>query len=261
MTEPTVPTEPAEPAGPDDRLPAAHDDDELSGTPVGRRMVLGLVALGAAGVLTGGAVQNGLARILAPIETRDPTGLVSLIPLGDTFRFYSVTGSVPTRTAADYRLAVSGLVDRPAAYSLADLRSMPQTRTVRDFQCVTGWRVPQVHWGGVRLSHLLDAAGVSPHATAVRFHSFDGTYTESLTLDQARRGDVIVALRMGDGAITHDHGGPVRMYVGPMYGYKSTKWLSRIEATARVEPGYWERLGYDVDGWVGASNGRDDDPV
>lgn len=257
----TGPEDPVDPAGPDQgHLPDAGADD-LSGAPVGRRMVLGLVALGAAGVLTGGAVQKGLARVLAPIENRDPTGLVSLIPLGDTFRFYSVTGSVPDRTAADYRLTVSGLVDRPASYTLADLRSLPQTAIVRDFQCVTGWRVPQVHWAGVRLSVLLDAAGVSRRATAVRFRSFDGTYTESLTLRQARRDDVIVALRMLGGDITHDHGGPVRMYVGPMYGYKSTKWLSGVEATARVVPGYWERLGYDVDGWVGRSNGRDDDPV
>lgn len=229
--------------------------------PVGRRVLLGLLGLGTAGVLAGGAVQDGLARALAPVESRDPTGLVSLIPLGNAFRFYSVTGSVPTPAPADYRLTVSGLVRRPTSHSLADLRAMPRTTVVRDFQCVTGWRVPQVRWSGVRLAHLLDAAVVSPGATAVWFRSFDGTYTESLTLDQARRSDVLVALRMLGADITHDHGGPVRLYVGPMYGYKSIKWLSAVEVTARVRPGYWERRGYDVDGWVGASNGRDDEPV
>ncbi|MCU1397181.1 MAG: Oxidoreductase molybdopterin binding, partial [Acidimicrobiales bacterium] len=62
--------------------------------------------------------------------------------------------------------------------------------------------------------------------------------------------------------VTHDHGGPVRMYVAPMYGYKSTKWLSSIEVTDQVVPGYWETEGnYDVDGWIGESNGRDDEPV
>ena len=73
-------------------------------------------------------------------------------PVGDTFRFYSVTGSVPTRDAASYRLTVGGLVDRPTTLTLADLQAMPQTSLVRDFQCVTGWRVPQVHWSGVQLS-------------------------------------------------------------------------------------------------------------
>ena len=223
---------------------------EPAGGPVGRRVVLGLVALGGAGVLVGSRVQDALARLLAPVEADDPTGLIALFPLGSAFRFYSVTGSVPVRTAKSYRLTVSGLVGRPATYTLADLQAMTQTKLVRDFQCVTGWRVPQVHWSGVRLSDLLDAARPSAEATAVRFRSFDGTYTESMTLDQARRPDVIVALRMLGGPVSHDHGGPVRIYAASLYGYKSTKWLSSIELTHRAVPGYWEQRGYGIDGTI-----------
>jgi DMSO/TMAO reductase YedYZ molybdopterin-dependent catalytic subunit len=221
------------------------------GTPIGRRAVLGLIGLGVGGVLGGNWLQNRLASVLGPIEARDPTGLISLLPLGETFRLYSVTGAVQVRTAATYRLDVFGLVDRPTRYTLADLQGMPQTHLVRGFQCITGWRVPEVHWSGVPLSDVLDRAHPSEEATAVRFHSFDGTYTESLTLAQARRDDVLVALRMQGKPITHNHGGPVRMYVAPMYGYKSTKWLSGIELTAEVESGYWEHRGYAVDGWIG----------
>jgi DMSO/TMAO reductase YedYZ molybdopterin-dependent catalytic subunit len=61
--------------------------------------------------------------------------------------------------------------------------------------------------------------------------------------------------------VTRAHGGPARLYVAPMYGYKSCKWLSAVEVTERVEPGYWERRGYDTDAWIGRSNGRDDEPV
>lgn len=114
---------------------------------------------------------------------------------------------------------------------------------------------------GVRLSALLDAAGVRPEARAVRFTCFDGAYSESLTLEQARRDDVLVALRMQDKPLAHAHGGPVRLYVAPMYFYKSAKWLSGITVTGDVEPGYWEDRGYDVDAWVGRSNGRDDAPT
>ena len=154
------------------------------------------------------------------------------------------------------------MVKTPTSYTLTDLEDMPQTTLVRDFQCVTGWRVPEVHWSGVRLAELLDAVQPAAGATAISFGSFDGTYTESLTLEQARRSDVLVALQMLGHPVTHDHGGPVRMYVAPMYGYKSTKWLSSIEVTAAVVPGYWEDEGnYDVDGWIGDSNGRDDEPV
>ena len=224
--------------------------------------MLGLVGLGLAGVVGGRAIQDRLAIWLGPIENRDPTGLIGLLPLGNTFRFYSVTGGVKHKSAADYRLDVTGLVGRTASYTLADLRAMPQTSLVRDFQCVTGWRVPEVHWTGVKLADILDAAKPLPTATALRFRSFDGEYTESLTLDQARRDDVIVALEMLGKPVTHDHGGPVRMYVAPMYGYKSTKWLAEIELTAEVVPGYWEQTGdYDVDGWIGDSNGREDDPA
>ena len=224
--------------------------EEPDGAPVGRRAVLGLLVAGAAGVLGGNWLQNRLARLLGPIEYRDPTGLIALLPLGQTFRLYSVTGSVPVRTATTYRLDVFGLVDRTASYTLGDLHGMPQTSFVHDFQCVTGWRVPQVHWGGVPLSTVLDASGPATGATAVRFHSFDGSYTESMTLAEARRPDVIVALQMLGAPVTSDHGGPVRMYAASMYGYKSTKWLSGIELTRDEVAGYWEHRGYDIDGTI-----------
>jgi DMSO/TMAO reductase YedYZ molybdopterin-dependent catalytic subunit len=115
---------------------------------------------------------------------------------------------------------------------------------------VTGWVVPDVPWVGVPLSELLDRAQPAAEAKAVRFRSFDGTYTESLTLEDARRSDVVVALGMLDGPVSHDHGGPVRMYVDGQYGYKSTKWLSAIELTEDEVPGYWEERGYDIDGTI-----------
>jgi len=93
----------------------------------------------------------------------------------------------------------------------------------------------------------------------LHFESFDGVYTESLTLAEAQRPDVIVAYNMLGGPISQEHGGPVRLYVAPMYGYKSIKWLSRVEVVDRVEPGYWETEGnYSIEAWVGRSNGRND---
>ncbi|MBL1289891.1 molybdopterin-dependent oxidoreductase [Streptomyces sp. For3] len=231
------------------------------GAPVGRRLVLTMLGLGAAGVAAAPVLQRALENGLGAVADKDPTGLTGLLPNGGGFRYYSVTTSVPERTAADYRLTVDGMVDRPATYTLASLKALPQTRMVRDVQCVTGWRVPETPFEGVRLSALLDAAGVRPGAKAIRFTCFDGAYSESLTLDQARRPDVLVATRMQDKPLAHSHGGPVRLYVAPMYFYKSAKWLSGITVTDSVRPGYWEELGYDVDAWVGRSNGRDDAPT
>nr|WP_229859274.1 molybdopterin-dependent oxidoreductase [Streptomyces anandii] len=228
---------------------------------MGRRVLLGTLGLGALGVLAAPTLQRGLEGFLGAAADKDPTGLTGLLPNGGGFRYYSVAASVPHKDATDYRLTVDGLVDRPATYTLADLRALPQTRMTRDVQCVTGWRVPGTPFEGVRLSRLLDAAKVRPTAKAVRFTCFDGAYTESLTLDQARRADVLVALRMQNKDLGHDHGGPVRLYVAPMYFYKSAKWLSGITVTDEVRPGYWEERGYDVDAWVGRSNGRSDDPT
>ena len=231
------------------------------GTPVGRRVLLGTIGLGALGVVAAPTLQRVLEGFLGAAADKDPTGLTGLLPNGGGFRYYSVASSVPHKNATNYRLTVDGLVDRPKTYTLDDLRALPQTRLVKDVQCVTGWRVPGTPFEGVRLSRLLDAAGVRSTAGAVRFSCFDGTYSESLTLDQARRSDVLVALRMQDKNIGHDHGGPVRLYVAPMYFYKSAKWLSGITVTEHVKPGYWEDRGYDVDAWVGHSNGRDDEPT
>ncbi|GHH18630.1 hypothetical protein GCM10018780_63350 [Streptomyces lanatus] len=235
--------------------------EEPRGKPIGRRVLLGTLGLGALGVVTAPTLQRGLESFLAGASDKDPTGLTGLLPNGGGFRYYSVTSSVPRKNATTYRLTVDGMVDRPGSYTLADLRALPQTRMVRDVQCVTGWRVPGTPFEGVRLSRLLDAAGVREGAGAVRFTCFDGAYSESLTLDQARRSDVLVALRMQDKDLGHAHGGPVRLYVAPMYFYKSAKWLSGITVTKDVKPGYWEERGYDVDAWVGRSNGRDDAPT
>ncbi|AUG81259.1 oxidoreductase [Kitasatospora sp. MMS16-BH015] len=216
-----------------------------------------MLGLGAVGVAAGPYLQRGVESV----TSKDPTGLSDLLPGGGGFRYYSVAGSVPNRSAAEYTLTVGGLVERPAVFGLAQLQAMRQQRVVHDVQCVTGWRVPSVPFEGVPLADLLTAVGVRPEATAVRFGCFDGEYSESLTLDQARQDGVLVALRMKDAPVSHEHGGPVRLYVAPMYFYKSAKWLSEITLTSAVQPGYWEHYGYDVDAWVGRSNGRDDAPT
>jgi DMSO/TMAO reductase YedYZ molybdopterin-dependent catalytic subunit len=235
--------------------------DDSGGTPIGRRVVLGMLGLGALGIAFGDQVQTSVERFLRPLTENDPTGLTAFVPTAGRFRIYSVVGHLPKRTESEYRLKVDGLVDRPLELTLDELRSRPQTHLVRDFQCVVGWRVADVPWRGVKVSLLLDEAGVQPSATHLRFSSFDGVYYESLTLDQARRDDVLVAHEMQGGPVTREHGGPVRLYVAPMYGYKSLKWLERIELVNELDPGYWEERGYDVDAWIGRSNGRDDEPV
>jgi DMSO/TMAO reductase YedYZ molybdopterin-dependent catalytic subunit len=227
--------------------------DPTSNTPVkriaiGRRTILGLSALGALGIAFGSSVQTFLGNAFG-------SGLGGLLPGGDRFRIYSITGTFPKVRDADYRLKVSGLVDRPKTFTLSDLQAMPVTSFTKPFQCVTGWRVPNVAWEGVLLSHILNAVGVKPEAVALTFESYDRADTESLTIDQAHLPDVIVAYRMLGAPVTTEHGGPVRLYVAQMFGYKSLKWLSGIRVVNSVQPGYWEQNGYPVNGWLDGSTG------
>jgi DMSO/TMAO reductase YedYZ molybdopterin-dependent catalytic subunit len=229
------------------------------GTEIGRRVVLGMLGSGLIGIVVGSRVQDRLGGLPGPLGGSGGRLLSSLLPGGPRFRIYSVSETFPARSAQDYRLDVTGLVERPLRLTLDDLRSLPAVRLERDFQCVTGWRVKGVPWTGVRISELLDRAGVRPEARALTFRSFDGAYSESLTLEQSRRPDVLVTYAMEGAPLSRAHGGPARLYVAPMYGYKSLKWLESIEVVDHVELGYWERQGYDADAWVGHSNAREGD--
>jgi DMSO/TMAO reductase YedYZ molybdopterin-dependent catalytic subunit len=233
-------------------MPLARDGspppEPVKRVAVGRRVFIGLGVLGAAGVAFGASVQNFFGNVLG-------SGLGGLLPGGDHFRIYSITGAYPKISRETYRLKVSGLVHHPKTFTLADLEAMPSTSFVKNFQCVTGWKVPDVHWEGVLLSDILEAVGVKDQAVALTFESYDRADTESLTLDQARLPDVIVAYKMLGAPVTTEHGGPVRLYVAPMFGYKSLKWLSSIRVVDQVQPGYWELNGYPVNGWLDGSTG------
>ncbi|WP_329042678.1 molybdopterin-dependent oxidoreductase [Streptomyces sp. NBC_00178] len=235
---------------------ARKADESAGGAPVGRRAVLGMLGAGAAALATAPYLQRGWEGALAKASQVDATGLTGLLPSPGGFRYYSIVGSVPRKDETNYELRIDGLVDRPRTYSLADLRALPRTRVVHDVLCTDGWRVENTPFDGVKLADLLDAAGVRPEGKAIRFTCFDGAYSESLTLEQARRSDVMVALNMQDKPISHEHGGPVRLYVAPMYFYKSAKWLSGISVTDKVVPGYWEERGYAVDGWLDGEDRR-----
>ncbi len=219
-------------------------DDRL----IGRAGFLGVVGLGVAGLFVGRDVRDFLARAL-------PDGVDALVPSGG-WRIYTIAGSLPRLPVASYRLEVTGLVEHPRSFRLADLRALPRTEQVSDFHCVTGWSVRGVRWAGVRLADLLDAVGARPRATGVHLVSAEPGYHDSLTLEQALLPDVLLAYEMDGRPLSRPHGAPLRLVVPEMYGYKSVKWVRRIELLPHPVPGYWERHGYDADAWIGHSNGR-----
>jgi DMSO/TMAO reductase YedYZ molybdopterin-dependent catalytic subunit len=215
----------------------------------GRAVFLGTVAGGVSSLFWAHPLWNRLSSALSPVEA-----LVPLVPSGG-WRIYTVADTMPTFHLATWRLRVHGLVARPMTLTYAQLRSLPKVEEVRDFHCVTGWSVKNVHWGGVRLRDFLARAAPGRHAEGVRFVSAEKPYTDYLTMSQASLPDVLLAYEMDGKPLSRAHGAPVRLVMPEMYGYKSVKWVESIEVVPRAADGYWEALGYDRDAWLGHSNG------
>lgn len=199
---------------------------------LGRRTFAGGLAAGIAAIVTGG---RWLPRL-------------DLTFGGDGWRIYNVAGRIPP--AAGFRLVVDGLVTTPLALDLNQLRALPQHTQVRDFECVTGWRVDDVEWRGTRTAALLERVQPRSGATHVTFYSRDGVYVDSLSMRDALDPDTMLALAMNGVSLPLRHGGPARLVVPSMYGYKSVKWVGRIEVTDHEVEGYWEARGYRRDATI-----------
>jgi DMSO/TMAO reductase YedYZ molybdopterin-dependent catalytic subunit len=209
---------------------------------VGRGAFLGLAGLTAAALFYG---KKGLPSL-------------SFIPGATSaygFTIYTVTGGYPAFNSAKYRLKIGGMVEKPLTLTIDDVLQQPVVTETRFYKCVTGWTVPDAKWTGVRLSHLLDQAGPLAGAKAVKFSCFDGAYTESLTMAQARKSDVLLAYKLMDKPLSTAQGAPLRLVVPGMYGYKFAKWVDKIELIPAPIDGYWEQNGYDRDAYIGRSNG------
>jgi DMSO/TMAO reductase YedYZ molybdopterin-dependent catalytic subunit len=156
---------------------------------------------------------------------------------------------------AAYRLVVHGAVEQPHAYDLAELSRMLQRTQITRHDCVEGWSAIG-KWSGVPLAALLDAVRPRSDARYVVFHCMDNDgagnmYYESLDLHQARHPQTLLALRLNDAPLDPDHGAPVRLRVPTQLGYKSAKWIARIEVVGSFaniragRGGYWEDEGYE----------------
>lgn len=170
------------------------------------------------------------------------------------FTIYTVTDGFPKVAPASFRLRVGGLVDHPLEMTLGEILRHPSVTVVDDYHCVTGWTVPNSHWRGIRLSDLLDRVGPHAGAHALMLSSFDGVYTESLTMAQARHPDVLLAYALNGKPLSQAQGAPLRLVVPGMYGYKYIKWLDRVDLVSTPQDGYWEVRGYDRDAYIGHSN-------
>jgi DMSO/TMAO reductase YedYZ molybdopterin-dependent catalytic subunit len=218
--------------------------------PYGRRAFLLLLA----GGVSSFAWASKVSGVVSPLTSSASQLLGNLFPVGG-WRIYTISGSMPIFDRNAWRLSVGGLVREPRSFSYDEVLALPRSHQVSTFHCVTGWTVQDVQWSGVRFRHLLDLVEPLPAAKAIRFDSLEVPYNDSLTLDQVRLNDVMLALEMDGKPLTRPHGSPARVVIPEMYGYKGVKWLTRMELVGHQPTGYWEGLGYDQNAWVGRSNG------
>jgi DMSO/TMAO reductase YedYZ molybdopterin-dependent catalytic subunit len=156
---------------------------------------------------------------------------------------------------AAYRLIVDGAVEHAQALTLRELRALQSYSETTRHDCVEGWSAIG-KWGGVQLVTVLGLAKPKAQARYVVFHCFDRSpegapYYESLDLVQAAHPQTVLALDLNGNRLDPDHGAPVRLRIPTQLGYKSAKWIYRVQLADSLGPifggrgGYWEDNGYE----------------
>lgn len=184
-------------------------------------------------------------------------------PVTPTGMHYMLTHfDVPYADAGDWRLAVGGLVNRALSLDLDDLMRRPAVTAAVTLECAGNGRalidprpvsqpwfleaVGTAEWTGTPLRLLLDEAGIAGPAREIVFTGLDQGiqgeqvqyFERSLTVDEARRDEVLLAYAMNGRPLEPQHGYPLRLIVPGWYGMASVKWLQRIEAVAEPFQGY-----------------------
>jgi DMSO/TMAO reductase YedYZ molybdopterin-dependent catalytic subunit len=134
---------------------------------------------------------------------------------------------------ADWRLTVDGLVERPSAFSLAELKSFPSRSQITHQACEEGWSFI-AEWSGVPLSYVLHLVGVRPEAKWVVFFTLDDIW-DSIDMPEAFHPQTLLAFGMNGQELPAKHGAPLRVRVPRQLGQKSKKYLSRIFITDTVK--------------------------
>lgn len=142
-----------------------------------------------------------------------------------------------------WTLTVTGSVQKPGDYTLAQIQSLPRVRQNTRHICVEGWDVIG-RFGGTRLSDFLKMIGADTTARFITVECADDYY-ESLDMATALHPQTLLCYEMYDRPLTAEHGAPVRLNIPTKIGYKQAKYLTDLKVTNVLDKvGYWEDQGY-----------------
>jgi DMSO/TMAO reductase YedYZ molybdopterin-dependent catalytic subunit len=147
-----------------------------------------------------------------------------IAPLSEGFKQLQAGGF------ADWRLSVDGMVDRPASFSLAQLKSYPSRSQITELACEEGWSYV-AEWNGVPLSHVLDLVGTHPQARYVAYFSIQPDWWESIDMADAMHPQTFLTYGMNGDELPVGNGGPLRLRLPRQLGYKSVKFITRLTVT------------------------------
>ncbi|MBU1275002.1 MAG: molybdopterin-dependent oxidoreductase [Proteobacteria bacterium] len=158
-------------------------------------------------------------------------------------------GGRPILAESQWRLRVDGMAARPREYALDEIRAMPQSEVDARLTSVSGFSL-RARWQGVLWRDFL--AGLEPQAGAshATFTSQGGGYTTTVSLADLDHPRVMLVLGVEDEPLDPDYGGPLRMLVPQLWGYKSAKWLAGLTFGDKMLGGFWEDRGYTREGLI-----------
>jgi len=158
-----------------------------------------------------------------------------MAPLNDAYKRLQAGGF------ADWRLSVNGMVDRPAAFSLAQLKSYPVRSQITQLACEEGWSYI-AEWIGVPLSHVLNLVGVQQQARYVVYFSIEPDWWESIDMADALHPQTFLAYGLNGEELPVGNGGPLRLRLPRQVGYKSVKFITAMTVTDSLK-GFGKGLG------------------
>ena len=213
---------------------------------------------GAAGLIFLFALEPVFSQLSAirlfsfkPVRGLPVAGLSPLVTPTDSFYIMDKVLEPPVMDAADWTLQIDGLVAREHQLDFASLMALPRATRFITCECVDnpigGSLIGTALWTGVALDELLRR--VSPRGDTAIFHAAD-SYSESAALDELKAAGALIAFGMNGETLPRRHGYPARLLLPGVYGFKSVKWLTRIEIAAGSHAGSWHGHGWTEDGRI-----------